>query len=359
MEPSGFVINNTYKTNSGITLVQNGAPSSNFVSNTCIGMTTGTTFNNVSPVSTSGSGTGALFTVITNASTNFTSITVTTAGSGYNYGETVTFNATQFGGSSGSITTASALTTNFLSNFTGSTINGVVNTVSSPSGGTGYIAGTKATTGGTGSGLIVIITVGDTITILTGSGTSTFTISTVDFAGTISGFSDISSWTDSKSIYNYWSSYNTPSYNITSTQVGTIGGFLWNPTLTASGNFNIYGFVSAPAASKSGFGLNIPLHTVDVAGSFGTNITSVSTNTTLDATYHTVTVDASGGNITITLPTAGATNIRRIYIVLKSDSSTNTVTISTTAGGNKVINTQYSGFQVQSNGTNWYVIGSF
>lgn len=68
-----------------------------------VGMVVGT-YNNVAPISTSGAGTGALFTVVVATSTTFTSFTPTTSGSGYKTTETVTFNASQFGGSSGSTT---------------------------------------------------------------------------------------------------------------------------------------------------------------------------------------------------------------------------------------------------------------
>lgn len=69
--------------------------------NTCAGMTI-TTYTGVAPASTTGSGTGALFTVIVNSATTFTSITVTTPGSGYKVGDQITFNGSQFGSGSGS-----------------------------------------------------------------------------------------------------------------------------------------------------------------------------------------------------------------------------------------------------------------
>ena len=100
-----------------------------------------------------------------------------------------------------------------------------------------------------------------------------------------------------------------------------------------------------------------PVSYFEIAGSYGDAITTLSANTTLDATHATVLVDATGANRTITLPTTSTT--RRIYRIVKKDSSANTVTISTTAGGNKVISTQYAGFCVQYDGTSWFVIGSF
>ena len=55
-------------------------------------------------------------------------------------------------------------------------------------------------------------------------------------------------------------------------------------------------------------------------------ITDVSSNTTLNATHCIIFADASGGDITLTLP-AVADSTRRFYIIKKIDSSNNTVTI--------------------------------
>ena len=50
-----------------------------------------------------------------------------------------------------------------------------------------------------------------------------------------------------------------------------------------------------------GIGTMSPASTLDVAASFATAIATLTTNTTLDATHHTVLCDASGGAFTITL----------------------------------------------------------
>lgn len=92
-----------------------------------------------------------------------------------------------------------------------------------------------------------------------------------------------------------------------------------------------------------------------------TAYTSVNADTTLDATYQTVAVDASGANRTITLP-AAATCTGRRYDILKSDASANTVTIdgnsSETINGTttKVISTQYSTYTIISNGSGWFIL---
>lgn len=98
---------------------------------------------------------------------------------------------------------------------------------------------------------------------------------------------------------------------------------------------------------------------IDIQGSVGSGaIATITAAATLSASQCTILADATTAAFTVTLPAAsGAT--RRIYRILKKDSSANAVTISTTAGGNKVISTQYAGYVVQSDGTSWYVIGSF
>ena len=71
--------------------------------------------------------------------------------------------------------------------------------------------------------------------------------------------------------------------------------------------------------------------------------------------------DATSGNITITLPTAATTSGLE-FIIKKIDSSVNTVTISGVSidgVATKILNTQYSGLKVMSNGTNYSVTGIF
>jgi hypothetical protein len=89
--------------------------------------------------------------------------------------------------------------------------------------------------------------------------------------------------------------------------------------------------------------------------------TSVSSNTTLDATHNVVDVDASGGARTITLPTAVGINGRK-YTIRKLDSSGNAVTIdgngSETINGatTKALSTQYETATIMSNGANWIIL---
>lgn len=90
-------------------------------------------------------------------------------------------------------------------------------------------------------------------------------------------------------------------------------------------------------------------------------ITTVTTTTTLDTTHYTVLADATSGNITINLPTAASAS-GRVYVIKKTDSSANTVTIdgsgAETIDGatTNVISTQYVSITIQSNGTFWSIL---
>jgi len=84
------------------------------------------------------------------------------------------------------------------------------------------------------------------------------------------------------------------------------------------------------------------------------------TLTTLD---YTVLGNATTASFSLTLPTSvGATG--QVYIIKKVDSTANTVTITTTSSqtidgtANKVLSSQYDGFQLQSDGANWMIIGN-
>ena len=88
--------------------------------------------------------------------------------------------------------------------------------------------------------------------------------------------------------------------------------------------------------------------------------TSAYTLTTLD---YTVLGNATTASFSLTLPTSvGATG--QVYIIKKVDSTANTVTITTTSSQtidgstSKVLSYQYDGFQLQSDGANWMIIGN-
>lgn len=92
------------------------------------------------------------------------------------------------------------------------------------------------------------------------------------------------------------------------------------------------------------------------------SIRTVNIDTTILSTDYTIEVDASGGNITISLPTAVsqfAGGNGRIYNIKKIDLSTNIVTIIPTAPNNidgianLIISAKDVNYTIQSNGTNW------
>ena len=91
--------------------------------------------------------------------------------------------------------------------------------------------------------------------------------------------------------------------------------------------------------------------------------TSVSVNTTLNDAHHVVTVDATGGARTITLPTASGI-LGKVYVIKKIDSSANVVTVdgnaAETIDGATTITLplQWSSTIMQSDGTNWVKIAT-
>lgn len=102
------------------------------------------------------------------------------------------------------------------------------------------------------------------------------------------------------------------------------------------------------------------------------NQTITATSYTAGIYDYTIRANATGAAITIILPSAASANSYNstlftgiIYIIKKSDSSVNTVTIDANGAETidgattKVISTQYSGYAIQSNGTSWDIIGTF
>lgn len=108
-------------------------------------------------------------------------------------------------------------------------------------------------------------------------------------------------------------------------------------------------------------GTTAPTARAHLVGSQARSIATVSTNTTLDDTHHTVKVDATGGARTITLPPASS-NTDVIYIIKKIDASANTVTVdgnlSETIDGaaTYVLSVQYAAVKLHCDGTSWWVI---
>lgn len=114
-------------------------------------------------------------------------------------------------------------------------------------------------------------------------------------------------------------------------------------------------------------GLNIAATTGEVrtGAAVQKKVADITSNTTLSAAHHHVFVDATSGNLTITLPALSAavtSGSGREYIIHRVDGTANTVTVdgngSETINGlaSIDINTQYSVLRViaRSTGTGWY-----
>lgn len=92
---------------------------------------------------------------------------------------------------------------------------------------------------------------------------------------------------------------------------------------------------------------------------------SVTADLLLTVNHHTLLVDCTTGNITISLPTATSAYVNgkgRIYIIKRRDNSGNTITIdpngTETIDGatTKTLTTQWEVIRIQSNSANWYII---
>jgi len=111
-----------------------------------------------------------------------------------------------------------------------------------------------------------------------------------------------------------------------------------------------------PGANKFvGIATTAPASVLDVAGSTGSAITTISTNTTLDATHHTIII--TSGTPTITLPAAASGNNRREYVIVNQTGAASTIsTYLDFAGASATTIAANSSLTIQSNGSNWYRI---
>ncbi len=113
--------------------------------------------------------------------------------------------------------------------------------------------------------------------------------------------------------------------------------------------------------NKAGIGIATPNSQLQVNGSFSLPIkTSATATYTVTANDYTVLCNNSGG-VTLNLPTASGIS-GRIYVI-KQLASSGTVTITPSGSetidgaGSKAISTQYQSMTLQSDGSNWFVIG--
>jgi len=86
-------------------------------------------------------------------------------------------------------------------------------------------------------------------------------------------------------------------------------------------------------------------------------------NVAYTAQTYDYTIDCTGNTFTLTLPSSNINTIGKIYVI--KNSGAGTITINTTSSqtidgaSTKVINTQYDGIMVQSDGSNWKIISTF
>lgn len=110
-----------------------------------------------------------------------------------------------------------------------------------------------------------------------------------------------------------------------------------------------------------GIGTWVPNSTLNVNGSVSVTVVSKLNNYTATANDHVILVSASSGAVTITLPAAASVTGRE-YIIKKTDSSSNLVTISDSTASfdgqpNSVaISIQYQSYTIVSDGTNWDIV---
>ena len=96
-------------------------------------------------------------------------------------------------------------------------------------------------------------------------------------------------------------------------------------------------------------------------GAIATAVVSKTTAYTLSSTDSLVLGDATAGAFTLTLPDATACKGRR-YMLKKTDSSANVVTVGTTnsqtidGATTKALSTQYANIDVVSDGSNWQIV---
>jgi hypothetical protein len=126
---------------------------------------------------------------------------------------------------------------------------------------------------------------------------------------------------------------------------------------------SLFLLVSFCSVAQVGIATTTPLSTFEVNGSFGQTITTVSSDLTLDATHNIILCNNGAIPKTITLPTAIGIK-GRIYIIKRSESSTETITIATTAlqsidGQQNIYLTQAKeAISLISDGSTWNIIGN-
>ena len=113
---------------------------------------------------------------------------------------------------------------------------------------------------------------------------------------------------------------------------------------------------------RVGIGSTAPVSTLQVGGSFAAAITTKTASYTASASDYTILCNNTGGATTISLPTAVGCS-GRIYVIKKISPAGNNVVIAGYNGTETIdgvttylITNQYTAVQLQSDGTNWYIL---
>jgi len=112
-----------------------------------------------------------------------------------------------------------------------------------------------------------------------------------------------------------------------------------------------------------GINTNAPTSHMEVNGSMGMKAETISATTTLSGNNNIILANSTAGNIMLTLPPA-ANCSNRVYTI-KKISAANTVTLDGNAAElidgatTYVMSTQYVSVTIVSNGSQWYIVGSF
>ena len=136
-------------------------------------------------------------------------------------------------------------------------------------------------------------------------------------------------------------------------------------SLTVASATKCHIYYTGLVVSNSGnlsIGSNTNTSKLHVEGAISTAIVSKTENYNVTSRDSTILVDSSGGERTITLPDMSSIPGLK-YVVKKIDSSGNNVIVATTNGNidgasTSTLSTQYKFVEVQSDGSNWYIIGT-
>lgn len=129
--------------------------------------------------------------------------------------------------------------------------------------------------------------------------------------------------------------------------------------IVSSSNADIV--VKPNGSGKVGLGTTSPNTLLQVAGPIATAITTKTANYSISSTDSVVLCDATGGSLTVTLPSAAGISGRQ-YSIKRTSSGANTVTLATQSGetidgaATRSLAAQYQSATVVSDGTNWWVV---